>query len=375
MSVYLDYNASAPVRAEVLDAVREAMELAPGNPSSMHAEGRRAARLLDEARDRVARLVGASPKHVVFTSGATESNNLAMRGALAADPSLQIVTSRIEHASILATAADLESSRSVPVVRLGVDERGRIDPIELAAQTARRPSLVSVGWANGETGHVADIEALLGHVDASALVHVDAAQAVGRVPVALRRGIGLLAFSGHKLGGPRGIGALIVADERLRAVTTGGPQERRLRAGTENVAGAVGLGVAAELARQELEEEARRLIALREGLWLQLAAQLGDVMRLTPDDGLPNTLAVAVPDAGAEILIAGLDLAGFCVSSGSACAAGAPERSHVVEALGVAERYWDGVVRISMGSGTVAHELTDLAAAFARVVARVREAA
>jgi cysteine desulfurase len=382
VSRYFDYNATAPLRPEVREAVIEALGEDYGNPSSMHARGRAARRLIDQARARVAALVGADPRSVVFTSGATESNNLALRGFASRHPGAAIVTTSIEHASVLRACDALEHA-GTPVARLPVDAGGQPDTERLAALGDDRPRLFSLGWANGETGHVVDLERVLGAVDDGVVVHVDAAQAAGRIPIEIGDRVDLMSLSAHKMGGPRGVGALVVrdagdardGDELLAAQLSGGPQEDGLRAGTENLAGIAGRGVAAELARAELDAQPLRLRTLRERLWTELDRGVEDLLRLTPSDGLPNTLTVATGGLDADVIVAALDLEGFAVSTGSACAAASPEPSHVIAALGVGERYRRGVVRMSMGHATRDDDVGALVTAFARVVGKARMAA
>jgi len=371
---YFDYNATAPTRAEVVDAMAAAMRETLGNPSSMHVHGRRARQLIDEARQQVATLVGARPAEIVFTSGATESNNLAMRGFVAHVPGATIVTTTIEHHSVIATTDALERA-GVPVQRLAVDADARPDLTRITELTAAGPCLVTVGWVNGESGHISDVAALAGAVAPGSLLHMDAAQAVGRMPVSVEPDVSLLSMSAHKFGGPWGIGALVVRTDLVDPQLTGGPQEGALRAGTENVASIVGMGAAAELAGRELADEGARLTAMRESLWSSLTASVPGLLRITPADGAPATLTIAVAELGSDVLVAGLDLAGFSVSAGSACAAGAPEPSHVMRGLGIDERYTRGVVRISLGHATTERDCADLATAFTAVVERARKAA
>lgn len=377
MDRYLDYNATAPARPEVVEAVRRVLVDTAGNPSSMHAGGRHARALIDRAREQTAALVGAEPRSIVFTSGATESNNLAMRGFARAHPDAVVAAPAFEHHSVVRTLDALEAE-GIAVARLRVDGEGRIDSCELADATAGRPALLVLGAANGETGHVTDVDAAASRTDERTVVHVDAAQALGKLPFTMPQRASLLAASGHKFGAPAGVGFLVVRDAAAAALVaqlTGGPQERGLRAGTENLAGIVGMGEAAERALAELEGETARLGALRDRLWSSVAGRLGDAHRLTPEAGLPNTLTIAVAEVAADVAVAALDLAGFRVSTGSACAAGAPEPSHVVAALGVAPRYQSGVIRISLGRDTSADDVAALAAELVSVIARARAAA
>jgi cysteine desulfurase len=374
MRAYFDYNASSVPLPEAREAVSRALEAGHGNPSSMHSEGRTARAIIERSRDQLSSLLGVSSRRIVFTSGATESNNTALRGFAGTRADATIITTQIEHHSVLATAEVLES-RGTRVVRVPVDVDGQPDLDTIERETRERRCLVSIGLANGETGHVLALHDLRKVIAPETVLHVDAAQAVGRLPLDLT-GVDLLSLSAHKFGGPKGVGAL-VAPETLMwpSLLTGGPQERTLRAGTENVAGIAGMGAAAEIWSQRLAVERARLASLRDDLWRVLSAAVGNMIRLTPTDGLPNTLTVALADVTSDVMVAGLDLAGYAVSAGSACAAGAIEPSHVVRALRVGEVYRGGVVRISLGHATTEEEVTGLASAFIAVAARARKAA
>jgi len=374
MRAYFDYNASSVPLPEAGEAVARVLAGGHGNPSSMHAEGRAARAVIERARDQLAGLLGVGSRRIVFTSGATEANNTALRGFAAAHGDATIVTTQIEHHSLLVTAAALES-RGTRIVRLAVDVDGQPDLGALEREAHDHRCLVSLGLANGETGHVLDLERVRAVLPAEATLHVDAAQAVGRIPFSLETG-DLLSLSAHKFGGPRGVGALVVPDTLAwLPLLTGGPQERGLRAGTENVAGIAGMGAAAEACARNMAAEAERLSSLRDDLWRVLTASIDRIIRLTPVDGLPNTLTVAVAAVSSDVMVAGLDLAGYSVSAGSACAAGAIEPSHVVRALLIGAAYAGGVVRISMGHATTRAEVDGLSKAFVEVTARARKAA
>lgn len=376
---YFDYNATAPARPEVVDAIASALRETAGNPSSMHVGGRRARALIDQARDRSAALVGVHPNEVYFTSGATESNNLAMRGFARLHPAAHVAAPNFEHHSVLRTLDDLERE-GTRVTRLAVDTDGKVasEAVRALIDGESDRAMLVVGAANGETGHVTDLDAMLAGCDERVVVHIDAAQTLGKVRYLMPDRATFLAASAHKFGGPSGVGMLAVrkgAEQSVAPLLTGGPQEAGMRAGTENLAGIVGMGVAAEIALKELEAEIARLGALRDRLWASLADELGDVLRLTPADGLPNTLTIAVGGIAADVAVAGLDLDGFQVSTGSACAAGAPEPSHVVKALDIDPNYHGGVMRISMGRETDSASVDGLCAAITAVVSRARAAA
>ena len=375
MRGYFDHNATSPIRPEIVAVMAEVMAGEAGNPSSMHAEGRLARELLDQARSRLAGLLDCEPGQVLFTSGATESNNLAIRGMFAADPGLRVITCAAEHVSVLGTVEAL-GSEGADTVMLAVDGSARPNLEELTRLGAKGPTLMALGWANSESGHLADIDGLLAVKGPGCRLHLDAAQAVGRVPVAMREGMDSLALSAHKFGGPRGIGALVLADHSaVEGLMSGGPQEAGLRPGTENLAGIVGMGLAAKLAGKQLGDEQERLGRLRETLWDRLTDALDGLIRVSAKDGLPGTLTVALPGVRAEVLVAALDMEGFAVSTGSACAAASPEPSHVMEALGLPLSHRNGVIRISMGWNTSAEQTEGLAEAFVHISQRARRAA
>jgi cysteine desulfurase len=375
---YFDYIASSLLRPEAAAAMRKWIEAGGGNPSSMHARGRSARLAIEDARRQVAALAaGAAPRDVVFTSGATESNNTVLRAFAAAHPDAPIVVSAVEHHSIVATAEDLER-RGHRIVQLAARPDASLDLAPLRELAASQPCLVSLGLANGESGAVLDVAALLEACPERAYVHLDVAQAAGRIPVPFGGRIDALSMSGHKFGSPPGVGALFLSDRLralLRPMLTGGPQEWSLRAGTPNVPGIVSMGAAAEVSLRTREREDGRLRGLRDALWERLSATAGDLHRITPESGLPNTLTIAVAECNADSMIASLDLSGFCISAGSACAAGSPEPSHVMKALGLAPRWHGGVLRISLGWATTEEHATALADALATVVRRAREAA
>jgi cysteine desulfurase len=377
-SGYFDYNASSLLRPEAAAAMRKWIEAGGGNPSSMHARGRSARLAMEDARRQVAALTeGAQPRDIVFTSGATESNNTVLRAFAATQPDAPIVISTVEHHSLMATADDLEK-RGHRIVRLAANTDASLDLSPLRELSASEPSLVSLGLANGESGAVLDVAALLEACPGSAFVHLDVAQAAGRIAVPFGGRIDALSLSGHKFGSPPGIGALFLS-ERLRGVLTplltGGPQEWALRAGTPNVPGIVAMGAAADVAVRTRDAETERLRGIRDSLWQRLSSSATDLLRITPESGLTNTLTLAVAECNADSMIAALDLAGFCISAGSACAAGSPEPSHVMKALGLAPRWHGGVLRISLGWATREEDAVALANELTTVVHRSREAA
>lgn len=363
---YLDWNATAPLRAEARAAMAAALDCA-GNPSSVHAEGRAARHFIEKAREQVAALVGAQPKAVTFTASGTEANNLALnpawqRGDQA--PIGRLLVSAIEHASVRAGGQfAAETTEEIPVTAGGVVDTAALAQrlAALAAQGSR--AMVSVMLANNETGVLQPISEVAAVVRAvGALLHVDAVQGPGRIAIDINDlGADLLSLSAHKLGGPKGAGALIRRDEALhlaRPLIRGGGQERGLRAGTENVAAIAGFGAAAEAALRDLEADSRRMAALRQRLEEGLQKATPKLMifgRESPR--LPNTVLAALPGMKAETAVIALDLAGFAVSSGAACSSGKVQASHVLAAMGASEEVARGGVRISLGASTTEAEI------------------
>jgi len=345
-----------------------------GNASSVHALGSQARCAVEEARAHVAALVGAAPAEIVFTSGGTESNNLAIHGVGAPTSCRLIVTTPIEHASVRTPIAALQAEgRELRLLPVDATGRPRVD----SCAGLPRHALVSVGWANNEIGTIQPIEDIAGQCRASgALVHVDAVQAVGKIPVHVRH-VDLLAMSSHKIGGPKGVGALFVRRGlELRPLLLGGGQERGRRGGTENVAGIVGFGAACRLAAQELPAFAAACVGWRDALWAGLSATIAGVQRLGPDGTqcLPNTLNVRIEGVRGEALVAALDMAGVAVSSGSACAAGAGEPSHVLLALGLSHDAARDGVRFSVGRSNTDADVARIVELTAAAVQRIRDA-
>jgi cysteine desulfurase len=369
--VYLDYNATAPIRPAVAEAVARALGVT-GNPSSVHAEGRTARGLIEEAREKVAALVGAKSRDVVFTSGGTEAANTVLRPGLHRPDGSQMgrcLVSATEHVSVL------QGTRFGPgaIEVLPVDRDGIVDLAHLTRQLAAGVrALVSIQTANNETGVLQPVAeaARLTHA-AGGLIHTDAVQAAGKIRLDITAlGVDALSLSAHKLGGPMGVGAFVLNGAQLDdKLLCGGGQERGLRGGTENVAGIVGFGAAAEIAIAELEASEARLSALR-------AKLEAGIMALAPDaivfggavERLPNTTAFAVPGIKAETLLMRLDLDGIAVSSGSACSSGKVRRSHVLEAMGVPQPLAEGAIRVSTGWNTREDDVTHFVQACERAL-------
>jgi cysteine desulfurase len=366
-ATYLDWNANAPMRLEVVDALSEALALC-GNPSSVHAYGRRARQAVNHAREAVAALVNAAPEEVVFTSGGTEANNLALQ----AFPDRRVIVSAIEHESVLAAVPDAARS---PVSRDGVVD---LDALEHWLIGDQRPALVSAMFANNETGAIqpAAEAARIAHGQ-GALFHCDAVQGPGQVPVDFRAiGADLMTISAHKIGGPMGVGALIARNgEQLQPLIKGGGQERMRRGGTENFAGIVGFGVAAELAAGGLgtNQAVARLRNAAEERLVAIAPDATVFASAVPR--LPNTLNIAMPRVAAATQVIGLDLAGVMVSAGAACSSGKVTRSHVLDAMGVPRETAECAIRISLGWSTSAADIDHLVDAWGALYARTRASA
>jgi cysteine desulfurase len=366
-ATYLDWNANAPMRPEAVDAVSEALALC-GNPSSVHGAGRRARQAVNRAREAVATLVNAAPEEVVFTSGGTEANNLALQ----AFPDRRVIVSAIEHESVLAAVPD--------AARLAVTRDGVVDleALEPWLASDRRPALVSVMFANNETGAIqpAAEAARIAHRH-GALFHCDAVQGPGQVPIDFRAiGADLMTISAHKIGGPMGVGALIVRNGvQLQPLIKGGGQERMRRGGTENLPGIVGFGVAAQLAAAEAgaDQAVARLRGDAEERLLAIAPDAAVFASEAPR--LPNTLCIAMPRVAAATQVIGLDLAGVMVSAGAACSSGKVARSHVLDAMGVPREAAECAIRISLGWSTSAADIDHLVDAWGALYARTRASA
>jgi cysteine desulfurase len=355
---YFDWNATAPMRPEARQAFDAAL-LLPGNPSSVHAEGRAARHVVENAREEVAALTGARPSDVFFTSSGTEANMLTLTPAIETagekQPRSALLLSAIEHASVRSGGRFPRAA----IEEVPVDGEGLIDLDALAAAVAKSPRpLVSLMLANNETGVIEPVAAAAAIVHAAGgLLHVDAVQAAGRVACDIAAlGADLLTLSAHKIGGPKGAGALIRRGEDVHfpdPLIRGGGQERGLRAGTENVAGIAGFGAAAAVARRDREAEAARMQALRDALEAGLKAIAPQVVIFGEHaDRLPNTTLFAAPGMKAETAVIAFDLEGIAVSSGAACSSGKVQPSHVLAAMGVSPALTRGAVRVSLGWAT-----------------------
>ncbi len=383
MRIYLDHNATTPMREEVVDAMVPVLREGFGNPSSIHAEGAAARKLVEIAREQVAASLSVQPDEVFFTAGATEANNAVLQGvlrnALATGRSTAVVISQVEHPSVLEPCQRLECER-VAVSRVSVDEDGLLDGDAFAAALEGDDvALASLIWANNETGVVQPMRELAERAASRGVpLHVDATQGLGKIPIDLSEvPADFLSCSAHKLNGPKGVGALVVRRGRdIRPLLEGGPQERRKRGGTENVAGIVGIGEACELARVEREERARRYAALRDRLWDGVRARIPDVRRNgSPDHLLPNSLNIEIEGAPGEVLLQALDLEGVAASAGAACHSGSITPSHVLTAMGRSPEQARSSLRLSVGHGVDEDQIDRVVELLADLTARTRRVA
>ena len=375
---YFDHNATTPPDPAVIEAVARALADDFGNASSVHHFGQRAKALLDEARTSIGQLIGGEPAEIVFTSGGTEADNLALRGAaeaLEVTGKRHIITSSIEHEAVLNTVKAL-AKRGWTSTLLPVDSTGIVAPSALAAAITRETAIVSVMHANNEIGTIQPIAdlAAIAH-EHGALFHTDAVQSVAKIPVDVRAlGVDLLALSAHKFNGPKGAGALwIRRGTRLVSTMTGGKHERNRRGGTENVPGIAGMGVAARLARGKLATEAGRIAALRDRLEQGILQGIsGTAVNGAPAPRVPNTTNISFEGVEAESLLIALDLEGFAVSTGSACSSGTLEPSHVLRAMNLPSHRTQNSIRFSLGAGNDEAQVDALLAKLPATVQKLR---
>lgn len=376
--IYFDHNATTPVAPEVAEVITTTTQTVFGNPSSVHGYGQAAKTVLDEARASVAQLLGAEPTEIVFTSGGSESDNLAIRGAADAAVATgrrHLVTSSIEHEAVLRTVKAL-STQGWTTTLVGVDASGVVSPERLTDALRSDTALVSVMHANNEIGTIQPIAALasLAH-ECGALFHTDAVQSAGKIPIDVRSlDVDLLSISAHKFNGPKGIGALWTRrGAQLRAQLTGGKQERSRRAGTENVPAIAGLGVAARLAQENQTKSLDYLRTLRDRLEDGILANVPGTQR--NGDALHrigNTCNISFDGVEAESLLIALDLEGIAVSTGSACSSGSLEPSHVLQAMGFSSHRTQNSIRFSLGLGNTEQEVDHVLTLLPGVVSRLR---
>jgi cysteine desulfurase len=376
--IYLDHNATTPLAPEVIDRMSAALRDEFGNPSSVHHFGQRAKAALDEARAAVAALLGADPSEIVFTSGGTEGANMAIRGvaeALVPTGRRHLVTTAIEHEAVLNTVKAL-GKRGWSTSIVGVDQTGVVDPDAVAAAMTDQTALVSTMHANNEIGTIQPVAAVAAIAKArGAVTHTDAVQSAGKLPIAVKAlGVDLLSISAHKFYGPKGVGAIwIRRGVRLTSVLTGGKHERSRRAGTENVIGIIGMGVAATLAARHLEESVVRLATLRDRLESGvLRSVTGTTVNGAFSPRVANTTNISFDRTEAESLLIALDLQGIAVSTGSACSSGTLEPSHVLRAMGLSAHRTQNSIRFSLGAGTTEDDVDRVIAVLPGVVEKLR---
>ncbi len=380
--VYLDYNASTPVDPRVRESMLPYLGEEYGNASSLHWAGARARAVVEESRETVAHSLACDSREIIFTSGGTESDNLAIQGVVQrayrerSRRPVHVITSQVEHQAVLQTLDGLEKLGLAESTRVGVDAYGDIDLDEIRKAVRPETVLISLMFVNNETGAIYPIEAV-GRIarERNILFHTDAVQAVGKLPVNLGRlTVDLLSLSGHKIYGPKGVGALFVRKGvPISPLVHGGAQEMEKRGGTENLPGAVGLAEAMRRVHDDLEEEAGRLKGLRDLLQNQLLARVpGTRIHGNPDHRVSGTLQVTFEGVTSETILVALDREGIAVSSGSACASGAVEPSHVLMAMGLSPREAKGAVRFSLGRGTSVHDIEYALDKIRGVVERLR---
>jgi cysteine desulfurase len=375
--IYLDYAATTPAHPEVVRAMLPYFTDVFGNPSSIHSYGQEAKGAIEEARARVAGLIGARDEEIVFTSGGTEADNSALKGVAFASENggNHIVTSSIEHHAVIETGKFLEK-KGVRVTYLPVDKYGLVDPDDVRRAITDKTILVSVMHASNEVGTIEPV-AEIGRIarEAGVYFHTDAVQTAGHIPIDVNKlGVDLLSMSAHKLYGPKGTGALYIRKgTRLIRFMHGGDQERRRRASTENAPGIVGFGKAVELARQEMSQEAEKLTSLRDQLIKGLLERI-DHVRLNghPVMRLPNNVNISIDFVEGESMLLNLDLEGICASTGSACSSASLEPSHVLLALGLSPEQAHGSLRFSLGKWTTEDEIERVLDILPRVVAKLR---
>lgn len=376
--IYLDHNATTPPHPAVVERMTAVLRDDFGNPSSVHHFGQMAKATLDEARSAVAALIGADPSEIVFTATGTESDNFALRGtaeALEATGRRHLISTTIEHEAVLNTLKAL-SRRGWKVTLLPVDQSGIVSPAALAAALTDDTAVVSVMHANNEIGTIQPVAELARLAKArGALFHTDAVQSAGKIPVDVKAlGVDLLSLSAHKFYGPKGAAALWMRrGVRLLPPITGGKQERSRRAGTENVAGIAGLGVASQLARAKMVEEGTRLAALRDRLEDGIVAGVpGTAVNGAPAPRVPNTTNISFDRIEAESLLIALDLAGIAVSTGSACSSGTLEPSHVLKAMGFPPHRTQNSIRFSLGAANTEADIERVIEVLPGIVDKLR---
>ena len=377
--IYLDHAASTPVHPDVAAEMVKVMTGHVGNASSIHAYGRDVKKLIQKARDRIAKVVDCLPEELVFTSGGTESDNLALFGVATAfaHQGRHIITTQAEHHAILHTCEQLEAN-GYEVTYLPVDQYGRVTPTQVVEAIREDTILISVMYANNETGTIQPIEEI-GEIAKThhVLFHVDAVQAVGLLPISCTQlPVDLMSFSSHKMNGPQGIGALYVRQKlQLTPLLFGGLQEKKRRAGTENVAGIVGFAIAADIAYRDQKVNLEHYEELRALFLAQLDERVGHeryIINGHPEHRLPHIINISFPECGTETMLMNLDMEGIAVASGSACTSGSLEPSHVLKAMNLSEETLSSAIRFSMGMGNTTNNLKFTAQKIGTILERLR---
>ena len=376
-TIYFDNNATTRMDDQVLEEMKPYFSELYGNPSSMHSFGGQVGHKIARAREQVAELLGCEPSEIIFTSGGTESDNTSIKGTLAAYPNKRkIITTRVEHPAVLTVCREREN-RGYSVIELGVDKYGQIDLAELDQQIDDDTALVTIMYANNETGVIFPIDKIAQIVKAKGSVfHTDGVQAVGKIPLNLSKSnIDLLSISGHKLHGPKGVGVLYIRKgTRISSYQLGGHQESGKRAGTENVPGIVGLGKACEIAKENIELENNKVKKLRDKLEKEILAKCSDSMvNGDAENRLPNTTNISFEYIEGEAILLMLDQFGICASSGSACTSGSLEPSHVLRAMGVPFTAAHGSIRFSLSKYNTEDEIDYTIEKVPPIIQRLRE--
>jgi cysteine desulfurase len=376
--IYLDHNATTPVHPDVIKAMLPFFEQHFGNASSIHSFGREASEAISNSREQVASLIGAEPDSIVFTSGGTESDNLAIKGIAYANEKKgkHIITSKIEHPAILGSCHAMEKA-GFETTYINVDRFGKVDMDHLRDSIRKDTILISIMHGNNEIGTIQDIEEI-GRIAAEKGIyfHTDAVQACGKIPVdAQKSNATLLSMSGHKLNGPKGIGALYIRrGTRVSALLHGGHHEHDRRAGTENVPGIVGFGKACEIAEKSLQENYKKVSELRNRLEHGLVQKIENtIVNGHPSDRLPNTLSICIKSVEGESMLMMLDMKGVAASSGSACASGSLDPSHVLLAIGLSHETAHGSLRFSLGASNTTDDVDYVVKILPEIVQRLRQ--
>ncbi|HPJ94850.1 MAG TPA: cysteine desulfurase family protein [Deltaproteobacteria bacterium] len=375
--IYLDHNATTPLSGEVLEAMMPYFKQSFGNASSFYEPARTARAALEKARGTIAAAIGASPEEIVFTGSGTESDNLALRGVCRAfqGKDLHIITSPVEHHAVLKTCEDLQGT-GVRITQVPVDNSGCVDPADVAGNITPDTVIITIMCANNETGVIQPIQAISEIARGKGIIfHTDAVQAFGKMPVHVDElGVDLMTISAHKIYGPKGVGALYIRKgTNISPIITGGSQERARRAGTENIPAIAGFAKAVEMAVEHLDEAGRHMTVLRDTFENQIMERIDNVtINGQGAPRIPNTSSMSFASIDGESILLHLDLLGVCASTGSACATGSPEPSHVLTAMGLSHVEAQGTIRFSLGKDTTLQDIDRLCEVMPGIVSRLR---